>query len=230
MPERERLWVHPKKRTELSAFLRARRAELSPEAVGLQRGPRRLTPGLRREEVASLACIGATWYTWLEQGRNIQASPAVLDRIAKDLRLSTSDRAYLFALAMGQMTSAAPVSGALGLFRSNYASRVGDPSFEELVRDLRHASPEFVQMWEARHTEPLAPEPFEFLSDRLGRLSVHSTRFCIPTHPGFLMLVLVPANEATAHNFAMAAGRVPGRPSTPRPSRGRRIVRADNTR
>ncbi|MFC5436078.1 helix-turn-helix transcriptional regulator [Rhodanobacter umsongensis] len=85
-------------RTELKAFLRARRAALAPEAAGLPRGPRRLTPGLRREEVAALARVGVTWYTWLEQGRAINVSAAALTRIARALALSPTDEAYLFAL------------------------------------------------------------------------------------------------------------------------------------
>jgi transcriptional regulator with XRE-family HTH domain len=94
-------------RGELKAFLRARRAELSPEAVGLRSGTRRLTPGLRREEVASLAEVGLTWYTWLEQGRNINVSPEVLGRVAAALRLSQSDKTYFFELAGHSLSLAA---------------------------------------------------------------------------------------------------------------------------
>lgn len=86
-------------RTELKAFLRARRAALAPEAAGVPRGARRLTPGLRREEVAALAEVGLTWYTWLEQGRAINVSAAALARIARALSLSPTDEAYLFLLA-----------------------------------------------------------------------------------------------------------------------------------
>jgi transcriptional regulator with XRE-family HTH domain len=71
---------------------------LTPEAVGLPRGTRRLTPGLRREEVATLADVGLTWYTWLEQGRDINVSAAALTRIARALSLSATDETYLFAL------------------------------------------------------------------------------------------------------------------------------------
>ncbi|NSL50137.1 helix-turn-helix domain-containing protein, partial len=56
---------------ELGDFLRTRRARIAPSQVGLPEGIRRRTPGLRREEVALLAGIGLTWYTWLEQGRSI---------------------------------------------------------------------------------------------------------------------------------------------------------------
>src|SRR5262249_30415587 len=71
------------RRAELGDFLKARRAGLQPEDVGLPPGPRRRTPGLRREEVALLAGVGVSWYTWLEQGRPINASWQVLDAVAR---------------------------------------------------------------------------------------------------------------------------------------------------
>ena len=87
------------RRDELAAFLRARRERVTPADVGLPPGPRRRTPGLRREEVAQLAGVGVTWYTWLEQGRPINASVQVLDAIAAVLRLGTSERWHLYRLA-----------------------------------------------------------------------------------------------------------------------------------
>jgi transcriptional regulator with XRE-family HTH domain len=86
-------------RQEIRRFLLARRAAITPESVGLPDGSRRRTPGLRREEVASLAGIGVTWYTWFEQGREIQVSARVLERIARALRLTPSDTEYLFSLS-----------------------------------------------------------------------------------------------------------------------------------
>ena len=71
----------------------------APSDVGLPPGPRRRTPGLRREEVAQLAGVGVTWYTWLEQGRPINASVQVLDAIARTLRLDQAERAHLYRLA-----------------------------------------------------------------------------------------------------------------------------------
>jgi transcriptional regulator with XRE-family HTH domain len=87
------------RRTELAAFLRARRERISPEDVGLPPGTRRRTAGLRREELAQLAGVGVTWYTWLEQGRPINASVQVLDAVATTLRLDAVERAHLFRLA-----------------------------------------------------------------------------------------------------------------------------------
>jgi transcriptional regulator with XRE-family HTH domain len=87
------------RRIELAAFLRTRRERILPEDVGLPPGLRRRTPGLRREELAQLAGVGVTWYTWLEQGRKINASVQVLDAIATTLRLDATERAHLFRLA-----------------------------------------------------------------------------------------------------------------------------------
>lgn len=87
------------RRHELAAFLRSRRERISPEQVGLVRGRRRRTPGLRREEVAHLSAVGVTWYTWLEQARDIQVSAQVLDALARALLLDPSERTHLFALA-----------------------------------------------------------------------------------------------------------------------------------
>ncbi len=87
------------RRNELGAFLRSRRERIAPEQVGLHRTRRRRTPGLRREEVAQLAGVGVTWYTWLEQGRDIHASAQVLEAIARTLLFDAHERAHLFTLA-----------------------------------------------------------------------------------------------------------------------------------
>ena len=87
------------RRRELAAFLRTRRERLAPEDVGLPPGYRRRTPGLRREEVAQLSGVGVTWYTWLEQGRPINASAQVLEAVTRTLRLDDSERSHLFTLA-----------------------------------------------------------------------------------------------------------------------------------
>lgn len=97
------------RRDALAGFLRARRERLTPAQVGLPPGFRRRTPGLRREEVAQLADVGTTWYTWLEQGRDVRPSAVVLDALADALRLDRDERSYLFALA-GRLLPAAPVT------------------------------------------------------------------------------------------------------------------------
>lgn len=91
----------------LGEFIRAHRERLTPQAVGLPPGPRRRTPGLRREEVAQMCGVSPTWYTWIEQGRSVSASSDALARIAVALRLSRAERAYLFELA-GERDPAEP--------------------------------------------------------------------------------------------------------------------------
>ncbi len=83
----------------LANFLRTRRERISPAEVGFPARSRRRTPGLRREELAQLAGISVTWYTWLEQGRDISVSSQVLDSLATALRLTAQERSYLFVLA-----------------------------------------------------------------------------------------------------------------------------------
>ncbi|HEY4333375.1 MAG TPA: helix-turn-helix transcriptional regulator [Ilumatobacteraceae bacterium] len=90
------------RRGELGEFLRARREALLPSDVGLPDAGRRRTPGLRREEVALLAGVSVTWYTWLEQGRHINASRDVLLALARTLRLDDAGRTHLLALASGE--------------------------------------------------------------------------------------------------------------------------------
>ena len=99
-------------RGQLADFLRSRRARLTPADVGLpgdSKPGRRRTPGLRREEVAELSGVGVTWYTWLEQGRKITASPQVVDALARALRLSADEHRHLRELA--GLAAAPPASG-----------------------------------------------------------------------------------------------------------------------
>ncbi|CAG7653814.1 helix-turn-helix transcriptional regulator [Paenibacillus allorhizosphaerae] len=88
---------------ELAQFLRSRRARISPEQAGLPGGGRRRTPGLRRGEVALLAGVSVDWYTWLEQARDIQVSPQVLESLARALQLDSNERKHLFLLALQQL-------------------------------------------------------------------------------------------------------------------------------
>ncbi|HEX4297516.1 MAG TPA: helix-turn-helix transcriptional regulator, partial [Devosia sp.] len=95
-------------RQELGAFLRAHRERLTPAEMGIEPGPRRRTPGLRREELASLAGVSGTWIAWIEQGRDVSVSAAALHRLARTMRLSAPERHYLFELAGRRDPEAAP--------------------------------------------------------------------------------------------------------------------------
>ena len=91
---------------ELAAFLRTRRERLAPRDVELPQGRRpRRTPGLRREEVAELAKVSVDYVIRLEQGRGLRPSPEVLEALARALRLSIDERAYLFDLAQQRQVS-----------------------------------------------------------------------------------------------------------------------------
>jgi transcriptional regulator with XRE-family HTH domain len=289
------------RRSELRRFLRARRAELKVEDVGLRAGPRRRTPGLRREEVASLADVGVTWYTWLEQGRDIRVSREALDRIANALRLSASDSAYLFALAAVEPTStevAVPAVDAclqlvldsiegcaafvvnprldvvafnqladriydfdgfegpfarnhvwrgymdparrrlypdweqmmtlgVGLLRTNYATRVGDPTFVDLIDGLLAASAEFRRVWDMHHTTAWDALPVRLAPRGHGIANLHSMRYVVVDNPGQFLFVLVPADERTARAFAAMRRRDAGRRPRARaqPARRSKVAR-----
>lgn len=97
------------RRRLLGAFLRRHRERLTPAEAGLQGGStRRRTPGLRREELAQLCGISPTWYSWLEQGRDVSVSPTALARLAVAMHLTTAERAYLFEMTRKRDPDAAP--------------------------------------------------------------------------------------------------------------------------
>jgi transcriptional regulator with XRE-family HTH domain len=113
---------------ELGDFLRTRRARLTPEEVGLPRGGRRKTPGLRRTEVAQMVGVSVDWYTWLEQGRSITPSTQVLERLVQVLRLDANERNHLFLLAQQQpppplLLATESVSPALQHFLDQFGPR-----------------------------------------------------------------------------------------------------------
>jgi transcriptional regulator with XRE-family HTH domain len=95
------------RRRQIADFLKSRRMRRQPEELGLPRGHRRRTPGLRREEVAAAAGVSAEWYTWLEQAREVRPSAEVLSRIGVALRLEPHEARHLLTLG----GYAIPVSG-----------------------------------------------------------------------------------------------------------------------
>ncbi len=121
------------RRQALADFLRQRRAHLSPTEVDLSPGLRRRTPGLRREEVAQLAHMGTSWYVWLEQGRDVHPSAAVLESLAQALRLTPNERRHLFLLA-GQPLPPPPVSP---------SEESISPALQQVLSDL-NPSPAYV--------------------------------------------------------------------------------------
>ncbi len=146
------------RRAALGAFLRAHRARLLPAMVGLKPGPRRRTPGLRREEIAELGGISTTWYSWMEQGREVTASAAALGRLAQALRLSRAERAYLFDLA-GKRDPAGgegPVGAAVG------------PALAAMIAAIAWPAYVLDRTWNASAWNPPAERLFAGWLDRAG--------------------------------------------------------------
>lgn len=117
----------------LSEFLKTHRAKIQPGEAGLISGGRRRTPGLRREEVAAVAGVSTTWYTWLEQGRDIKMSVSVLDAIAHALQLNQDERQYLFMLALEQPAPTAVID----------SPPVISPALHRMVSEL-HSCPTII--------------------------------------------------------------------------------------
>jgi transcriptional regulator with XRE-family HTH domain len=143
----------------LGQLLRSRRERLAPADVGLpaglSAGRRRRTAGLRREEVALLASMSATYYTFLEQGRPVRPSAQVLDALASALRMSAAERRYLHVLAYGPGSSNEPTSSA-----SAPPERL-DPAVGDLVQRLE-PFPTLVKgrRWDVLAANPAARELF----------------------------------------------------------------------
>ncbi len=194
------------RRQALADFLRKRRAHLSPTEVDLPPGLRRRTPGLRREEVAQLAHMGTSWYVWLEQGRDVHPSAAVLESLAQALRLTPNERRHLFLLA-GQPLPPPPVSP---------SEESISPALQQVLSDL-NPSPAYVL---GRRYDYLAwnkaADALFAISDTLSDTSSPYARnmvwrlFTSPTtreRPNWEAVV-----RATLAEFRAASARYPGDP------------------
>jgi transcriptional regulator with XRE-family HTH domain len=192
------------RRAELGAFLRAQRERLRPADVGLpgdcDPGLRR-TPGLRREEVAQLSGVGVTWYTWLEQGRNISASEQVVDALARALLLDPEQRRQLRALA--------------GLATAAGQTRIDDVS-PRLQRLVDAAAPNIASIydahldyvvWNTPYTR-LRNDPAAIPADRRNLLWMMFTDARNRT----LMVAWESAARAVLSQFRAAVGRRPDDP------------------
>jgi transcriptional regulator with XRE-family HTH domain len=145
-------------RRQLIDFLKGCRARLSPTQVGLPDTNRRRTPGLRREDVAALAGVSVTWYTWLEQGRKIQVSADVLERVCTTLRMTADEREYLFALV--QHRPAPPAAGCATEVSPTLARMLDALGVPALVMTARWDVIAWNRLMSQafRHYERLAPE------------------------------------------------------------------------
>lgn len=142
----------------LGQLLRSRRQRLTPGDVGLPPGDRRRTPGLRREEVALLASLSTTYYTFLEQGRPVRPSAQVLDALASALRMSAAERRYLQVLAYGP--DGPDGMGSADMAVSAPPERL-DPGVADLVQRLE-PYPTLVKgrRWDVLAANPAARELF----------------------------------------------------------------------
>ena len=256
------------RRGELAQFLRACRARVGPEDVGLPPGLRRRTPGLRREEVAQLAGVGVTWYTWLEQGRPINASGQVLAAVARTLLLDGAEREHLFRLAgipVGPSAAGSVLAdpttriivdqlhplptvvcnsrydvllhnsaydvlfpditrqrraGArsnsmwcaftvpaccnpfvnrseelprmVGVLRGAYGKHVGEPAWEDFIRELSGASEEFRRLWARQEVAPPRTARKVFRHPAVGEIAFRAARLAIPACPEQHLVVYTP--------------------------------------
>jgi transcriptional regulator with XRE-family HTH domain len=262
--------LRTQRRRELRDFLMSRRARVSPAEAGLpDGGARRRTPGLRREEVAVLAGVGASWYQWLEQGRDISVSPQVLDAVARVLRLSNAERRHLYLLAglnppapevapevrdmcdglrrlidtwmpypahiMDPYYNCVMYNDAAGMvlgmrpdntqnciidfftdplyrgqsrtweknartvvaqFRASCAAAPDDEGYQEVLDQLRDASPEFAALWEERDIEDAGQIRKELDHPLVGLLAVESTAMKVPARPDLTIVLHTPLPEA----------------------------------
>jgi len=277
-----------RRRTELAGFLKACRARVRPEDVGLPPGPRRRTPGLRREEVAQLAGVGVTWYTWLEQGRPINASEQVLSAVVRTLGLDPAERDHLFRLA----GVAAPVDGPacpvldpttqvildaldplpaavangrydvlahnttydalfpgvtrpsgpgrrrnamwcaftvpdccnpflnraeelprmVGVLRGAYGRHLGEPAWEEYIRDLAAASPDFRELWARQEVAPPRTSRKVFRHAAVGEMVFRAAYLTIPAAPECRLVVYTPEGATDRERIERLAAAPPAAP------------------
>lgn len=131
----------------LGEFVRAHRERLTPD----QPGGRRRTPGLRREELAARAGISATWCAWIEQGRDVQASPHALSRLARALNLTRAERAYMFDLAGRRDPEAVSLGG---------TDDDAPESLRDVVNAVAHPAYGLDRLWNACSWNPAAEQLF----------------------------------------------------------------------
>jgi transcriptional regulator with XRE-family HTH domain len=187
----------------LGQLLRSRRERLRPGDVGLPSGARRRTPGLRREEVALLANLSATYYTFLEQGRPVQPSDQVLDALSDALRLSAAERRYLRALARGGDDQ--PVADA--------AAEWVDPEVVALVQRLE-PFPTIVKgrRWDVLAANPAARELFtDWDALPTGERNLVRWMFTAP-RAREVYVEWEPEARAMLGRFRLAAARYPDDP------------------
>jgi transcriptional regulator with XRE-family HTH domain len=195
----------------LGQLLRSRRERLTPGEVGLPAGARRRTAGLRREEVALLANVSATYYTFLEQGRPVRPSGQVLDALAAALRMSAAERRYLQVLAYGPGGAGGGGTGG-GTGTPPPPERI-DPGVVDLVRRL-DPFPTYVKgrRWDVLAANTAARELFTDW-EALPAGERNLVRWMFTTDRAReVYLEWEPEARAMLGRFRLAAARHPGDP------------------
>lgn len=189
--------------TALGQLLRTRRERLAPGDVGLPAGSRRRTAGLRREEVAQLASLSATYYTFLEQGRPVRPSAQVLDALAEALRMSEAERRYLRVLAYGP-----PANGADHADDDAPLERI-DPEVTALVQRLEpHPTLVKGRRWDVLAANPAARELFADWAEPTGQRNLVRWMFTTDSARE-VYLDWEPEARAMLGRFRLAAARHP---------------------
>ena len=197
----------------LGQLLRSRRERLVPADVGLPAGlsaGRRRTAGLRREEVAMLAHLSVTYYTFLEQGRPVRPSAQVLDALASALRMSAAERRYLHVLAYGPDGDS---GAALGVAGGSAPPELLDPAVADLVQRLE-PFPTLVKgrRWDVLAANPAARELFgDWLAGPPGERNL--VRWMFTTDQAReVYLEWEPEARAMLGRFRLSAARYPDDP------------------
>jgi transcriptional regulator with XRE-family HTH domain len=191
----------------LGQLLRSRRERLRPDDVGLAPGSRRRTAGLRREEVALLANLSTTYYTFIEQGRPVRPSAQVLDALASALRMSAAERRYLQVLAHGR-----DGAGSADTIIAAPPERI-DPGVVDLVQRL-DPFPTFVKgrRWDVLTANPAARELFtDWEALPPGERNLVRWMF-MTDRAREVYLEWEPEARAMLGRFRLAAARYPGDP------------------
>ncbi|MDW0358359.1 helix-turn-helix transcriptional regulator [Halomonas venusta] len=155
--------------SDLTEFMLRHRQKLTPADVGLPTSGRRRTPGLRREEVAALAGVGLTWYTWFEQGRDIKVSERFLLNLSRALKLDDAECCHLFLLAHRR----APPAEA-------YQEQSTSPRIQSLMDDLSRPSYVMNLRWDAIGWNAQADELLQFSSREASERNLLRMVFTAP--------------------------------------------------
>ena len=183
-------------RALLADFLRARREALQPEDVGLPRGSRRRTGGLRREEVAALAGMSADYYSRMEQQRGPMPSEQMLAALARALHLSLSERDHLFELRGRVFTVEIRAA-----YTADPAGRAG-----EIVAALLEVSPEFAEVWRLHEVDVTHHHDLKrYRHAELGELELYCQRLVDPDQAQELLVFSATPGSPSYENLQFLA-------------------------